>query len=250
MICISIANLDFNACKETLKSVDMAELRLDLLNFSIEQVKEIFAVPARLIATHRPGGVSEDQRKALLIAAVEAGAAYVDIEIESDPTFRKDILAAARENNCRVIVSHHDYDGTPSSHKLNKLVRRCCYEGGDIAKIACQVNSEADAARILSLYDSKVAKNIIALGMGPKGRITRIAALVIVEKEAHKGIVIGKGGSRLKRIGSEARQQIEALIGRKVFLELWVKVVEGWTEKPAAVHELQSETTGSDGLQT
>jgi GTP-binding protein Era len=78
-------------------------------------------------------------------------------------------------------------------------------------------------------------------------RITRVAALVIVEKEAHKGIVIGKGGRRLKRIGSEARSQIESLLGRKVFLELWVKVIEGWTEKPAAVHELQSEIAGTNG---
>lgn len=176
MICISIAHLDFNTCKEILKSIDLAELRLDLLKFSTQQVREIFAVPTRLIATLRPGAVSEDQRKQRLIAAIEAGAAYVDIEIESDAAFKHAIITAARENNCKVIVSYHDYDETPVSHLLNKLVRRCCYEGGDIAKIACQVNSEADAARILSLYDSKVAKSIIALGMGPKGRITRIAA--------------------------------------------------------------------------
>lgn len=59
--------------------------------------------------------------------------------------------------------------------------------------------------------------------------IVRIHATIIVEKASHKGIVIGAGGERLKTMGTEARQQIENMVGRKVFLRLWVKVMEGWT---------------------
>jgi GTP-binding protein Era len=58
----------------------------------------------------------------------------------------------------------------------------------------------------------------------------RIAATIVVEREAHKGMVIGDGGERLKRIGSEARQELERLYGAKVFLELWVKVRSGWAD--------------------
>jgi GTP-binding protein Era len=58
--------------------------------------------------------------------------------------------------------------------------------------------------------------------------VTRIAASVVVEREAHKGMVIGEGGERLKRIGSQARQELERLLDAKVFLELWVKVRSGW----------------------
>jgi GTP-binding protein Era len=58
--------------------------------------------------------------------------------------------------------------------------------------------------------------------------LRRIAATIIVEREAHKGMVIGDGGERLKRIGSEARQELERLLDAKVFLELWVKVRSGW----------------------
>jgi len=68
-------------------------------------------------------------------------------------------------------------------------------------------------------------------------KITRIAATIMVEKEGHKGIVIGKGGLRLKEIGSRAREEIEAMIERKVFLKLWVKVAEGWTNDPRRVQE-------------
>ena len=61
-----------------------------------------------------------------------------------------------------------------------------------------------------------------------EGELRRIAATIVVEREAHKGMVIGEGGERLKRIGSEARQELERLLGGKVFLELWVKVRAGW----------------------
>ncbi|MCK6426336.1 MAG: GTPase Era [Burkholderiaceae bacterium] len=63
-----------------------------------------------------------------------------------------------------------------------------------------------------------------------EGQLRRIAATIVVEREAHKGMVIGEGGERLKRIGSEARQELERLTEGKVFLELWVKVRSGWAD--------------------
>lgn len=63
--------------------------------------------------------------------------------------------------------------------------------------------------------------------------LRRIAASIIVERDAHKGMVIGDGGERLKRIGSEARQELEHLWQAKVFLELWVKVRSGWADDEA-----------------
>ncbi|GAB4121561.1 MAG: GTPase Era [Rubrivivax sp.] len=64
-------------------------------------------------------------------------------------------------------------------------------------------------------------------------RLRRIAATIVVERDAHKGMVIGEGGERLKRIGSEARQELEHLLQAKVFLELWVKVRSGWADDEA-----------------
>jgi GTP-binding protein Era len=61
-------------------------------------------------------------------------------------------------------------------------------------------------------------------------RLRRIAASIIVERVAHKGMVIGEGGEVLKRIGSEARVELESLLDAKVFLELWVKVRSGWAD--------------------
>ncbi len=67
------------------------------------------------------------------------------------------------------------------------------------------------------------------------GRMVRIAATIIVERDGHKAMVIGDKGERLKRIGTEARQELEKLMGCKVFLELWVKVRSGWADDEARV---------------
>jgi GTP-binding protein Era len=63
-----------------------------------------------------------------------------------------------------------------------------------------------------------------------EGQLLRIAASIVVERDAHKGMVIGGNGERLKRIGSEARQELETLMDAKVFLEIWVKVRSGWAD--------------------
>ena len=68
--------------------------------------------------------------------------------------------------------------------------------------------------------------------------ITRIAATIHVDRKSHKGIVIGAGGERLKKIGTAARLEIEDLLQRKVFIQLWVKVDEDWTTDPRRVREL------------
>ena len=63
-----------------------------------------------------------------------------------------------------------------------------------------------------------------------EGDLRRIFAAIVVDREGHKAIVIGKGGEVLKRIASEARQDMERLFGGKVYLEIWVKVKSGWND--------------------
>ena len=69
-------------------------------------------------------------------------------------------------------------------------------------------------------------------------RLTEIRACIHVERESQKKIVIGSKGLRLKRIGSDARRDIEILLDRKVMLRLWVKVDKGWTNQTVGLHRL------------
>ncbi len=69
-------------------------------------------------------------------------------------------------------------------------------------------------------------------------RLIRIRATVRVEREGQKGILIGRGGEMLKKIGTAARRELEDLLGVKIFLELYVKVQKDWRDKPALVRQL------------
>jgi GTPase len=63
-----------------------------------------------------------------------------------------------------------------------------------------------------------------------EGKLRRIFACILVVRDSQKAIVLGRGGERIKRIGSEARVDIEQLTGGKVYLELFVKVKSGWAD--------------------
>jgi GTP-binding protein Era len=68
--------------------------------------------------------------------------------------------------------------------------------------------------------------------------LARIHCLLLVERESQKGILIGKGGSMLKRIGTEARRELETLLGERVFLDLRVKVLKDWQRDPRSLTRL------------
>ncbi len=65
-----------------------------------------------------------------------------------------------------------------------------------------------------------------------------ISATIYVERESHKGIVIGERGKMLKKIGQQARQELELWLNRRIYLELWVKVRERWRDQPAFFQQL------------
>ena len=73
-------------------------------------------------------------------------------------------------------------------------------------------------------------------------RMVRIAATIVVERDGHKAMVIGDGGEKLKRIGTEARVELEKLMDAKVFLQLWVKVRSGWADDEARVRSFGYDT--------
>jgi GTP-binding protein Era len=95
------------------------------------------------------------------------------------------------------------------------------------------------------------ATSVIVDRFEEEPRLTRVAATIYCEREGQKAILVGKGGQMLKKIGSAARLDMERMFGKKVYLELFVKVQPGWRDSRAFVEELdwrrQLETLGGGG---
>lgn len=95
------------------------------------------------------------------------------------------------------------------------------------------VISELIREKVLELTRQEIPHStaVVVESIKDEQSLLRIRATIIVERDGQKGIVIGKGGEMLKKIGTLARKDIENMMGNKVFLELWVKVVPHWRDK-------------------
>jgi len=153
MICISIADVTINEAINIIESNELSEVRLDRLVFGNDDIAKLFSHKKTTIATYRPSAaIAESERKKWLIAAINAGAQYVDIEVESSDDFKNDIVETAMSKNCKVIVSYHDYNKTPLMNELEEIMKWCFDSKCDMAKICCHVDSYEECARLLSLY--------------------------------------------------------------------------------------------------
>jgi 3-dehydroquinate dehydratase-1 len=174
MICVSIAEKDSAACLQKALLYELAEIRLDAGHFTSQEVKQIFSSHTNLVATCRPGTYNHQERIDLLLEAIRSGAAYVDIETESEAAELTLVHQEAQLSGTKVIISYHNFQKTPTEEELHRIVDTCANQGADVIKVACMVNTPADNARLLGLYNRK--EKMIAIGMGPEGTISRIVA--------------------------------------------------------------------------
>jgi len=93
--------------------------------------------------------------------------------------------------------------------------------------------SEIIREKVFKLYEQEIpySTEVIVNSFKDEPKIIRISAEIIVERDSQKNIIIGTGGSMIKKVGTYARQDIEEFLGKKVFLELFVKVIADWRTK-------------------
>ncbi|WP_321430164.1 type I 3-dehydroquinate dehydratase [uncultured Methanolobus sp.] len=165
---------------------NVLELRLDLLNFSdleeakktIERIKVNTNLPC--IATNRlqsDGGKwegPEDDRIKLLVEIMPFVEA-VDIELSADEDQRNKVIAAAKAAGVTVIVSAHDFDGTPSIEIMKKILNHAHEAGADIAKLAVMAKSKQDVLNVLQAT-ADMEKPVCTIAMGEIGKHSRIVA--------------------------------------------------------------------------
>ena len=193
-----------------LEECEMAEIRLDRCELTAKETDELFTSDVPLVATCRINEIASNEAslqdltpqsreiKAMqiaekrLIRAIEAGARYVDVELEAQKQMSKRVRQAAHESGTIFIRSYHDFEGTDSLEALKAIVEKCVYHGADMVKIVTTAHSEADVEKVMALYDwcreEKVSGNekigaladggLIAFCMGDEGRLSRLDCLM------------------------------------------------------------------------
>jgi len=175
MICTSIQNRNLDQIRELLPSLEMAEIRLDLCPLDDDDIEALFSesdVP--LIATCR---IADPGAERKLRVAIEAGAKYVDLEMEAAPWMGRSIRQACHQWGSVLIRSYHDYKGTAPIDSLLSIMEKCRSFGGEIVKIATTAQSQADVDAVMSLYREVAPGTLVAFCMGEAGRESRLDAL-------------------------------------------------------------------------
>ena len=187
MICTSIQAKDYKEILSILETpgFEMLELRLDSCRLSDDEIKDIFAhSELPLIACCRGSeclSFKESERR--LSLAIEAGAMFVDLELEAPVEVSKNIQRLCREKGTKLIRSYHNYTQTPDSEILKRAIARCFRYGADVAKLACMCNSEQDSETLRNLYSlefeniQQLRGRLVAFGMREHGRESRLYCL-------------------------------------------------------------------------
>ena len=155
----------------------MAEIRADLCGLPAEQTARLVSSHDNLIFTCRVGQTSVGYAREQMLAAISHGVKYIDIEIEAPLEYAKPIALYAKESGTRLIISYHDYVGTPSFEELRQIAQACLRRGADIIKIVTTANDIADVTRVMRLYREYDASHLVAFAMGVCGKFSRYLSL-------------------------------------------------------------------------
>ncbi len=157
------------------------EIRLDYLE-KLDLARLFRTHPGPVIATNRPaaeGGRwqgAEAERRRLLTEALELGADFLDLELSADPAWRRDLWD--RRGQSGIILSWHDFSGTPDPGNLEALLQKMLAEPAEVLKLVTMARQPEDALRVLALIPMVRAagREIIAFCMGPLGKWSRVVA--------------------------------------------------------------------------
>ena len=170
MICTTIQNKTAEQILQALEQCEMAEIRLDRCELNSREMGEIFSSDVPLVATCRIAEVMNEpslqelpealrEIKAVqlaekrLVKAIEAGARYVDVELEAPKQMSKAVRSAAHENGTVFIRSYHDFEGTGSLEQLKSVVEKSLYHGADMVKVVTTAYAAEDVERVMRLYE-------------------------------------------------------------------------------------------------
>ena len=211
------------AVKDSLEDADVALLITDI-NEAPEESHQIFSalklkVPA-IVVLNKADKVSEEQQNLV-------------VDFYRKQPYCKDItiLSALKKNGLDFLLKN-----------ILKLLPegQPFYEGDDLSDMPTKFFvGEMVREKIFQFFGDEIPYHTTVVVQEFKEKLTliKIRAEIIVQRETQKGIILGNGGSMIKKIGTEARKDIETFLGSKVFLELFVKVRPKWRDNEMQLRE-------------
>lgn len=221
-----------------------------MVSVAVEALREadliLFVVDMSVLPT------DEDKRVAALLKEAQPGAPIVLALNKIDRATAEHVLGAVEayralvpENTEWATLSAYHGDGV--ADLLNRIVSKLppgpqYYPDDQLSDSAMRdIAAEIIREKVLLNTQQEVPHSVaveIEEFKERSAKLTYISANIYVERDSQKGILVGKGGLMLKKISSEARIEAEALVGTKVYLELWVKVLKNWRTNEAILRRL------------
>lgn len=197
------------------EGVDILEARVDLFDGQltparvVDDVKALKRHELPLIGTIRGRGEVRgkarfsDAGRAELYQKISPLVDAIDIDLRA--TILKTVIAAARRNKNTIILSHHDFNGTPSEARLNEIVAEAHALGADIVKVATFAKDESDVLRLLQFTAAHRPKNLVTIAMGNIGTVSRLVFPLAGSLMTYTSVFLSDGQIDAKRLIEDLR---------------------------------------------
>src|SRR4051812_37924691 len=189
-----------------------------------DELRKVAGRTAAVAIVTKTDVVGRDAIGQRLVEVAELGAGSEVVPVPARDGFRVDLLAAllvARLPESPPLYPDGELTDEPERVMVAELIREAALAG---------VRDELPHSIAVVVEDMVLREG--------RDDLVDVEAVMFVERDSQKGIVIGPGGARLKRVGSEARRHIEALLGSNVYLDLRVKVAKDWQRDPKQLRRL------------
>ena len=211
-ICAVVVANDMQLIREVAPLADLFELRIDLIGEGWQDLIRKLGKP--WIATNRvpaEGGLwqgPEPRRIEPLLHAVELGAGYIDVEVNT-PNLEN--IARAIKRRTKLLLSYHDLEKTPSLDDMKRIVRKQLNAGADICKVVCTALESEDNLTVLKLIKEFPEAKIVAFAMGPLGMLSRVLCPLAGGEFTYASIEKGKESAKGQLTVNEMRNIYEMM---------------------------------------
>ncbi|MEM2875134.1 MAG: type I 3-dehydroquinate dehydratase [Candidatus Hadarchaeales archaeon] len=198
-VCASIAGREESEMERKIKlagEADLVEVRMDLAGKKLD-LSRIMPCGIPLILTNRPrkegGGYEggEKERVGALLESMDLRPSCVDVELSTPPDLMREVLDEARRKKISVLISHHEFSGTPKPEFLEDILKKAT-DKGNFVKIVTMAKTREDATRMLEFLVRTQERSevpLISFAMGEAGKITRYIAPVLGSPWMYAGVL-------------------------------------------------------------